>query len=291
MHKFQLLILFYLLLAPWSFCQFKISGTWQGLICKENQDWISGEPIYFDLTCIGSTISGESRDEKYNTNNYSSKIINGKLSEGKSIKSIVISQFIHPSKSGKDVQSCLLDFTLKYNDTTGYFEGNYTSTKCPNEKGKIILYKSSLAFNLDPKQLSPHAWVDRFRSDLIYGLSAVEKRQKELQEFQFEAIYFSYNSDSIPLKYTFFLNKMTKIILGHSDLRIKIIGNTDSDGSDRFNENLSLRRAESLTQYFEKRGLKRDRILIEYHGEKNPADSNKTAEGRRKNRRVEFKFI
>ena len=84
---------------------------------------------------------------------------------------------------------------------------------------------------------------------------------------------------------------MTKIILGHSDLRIKIIGNTDSDGSDRFNENLSLRRAESLTQYFENRGLKRDRILIEYHGEKNPADSNKTAEGRRKNRRVEFKFI
>jgi OOP family OmpA-OmpF porin len=84
---------------------------------------------------------------------------------------------------------------------------------------------------------------------------------------------------------------MARIILGHSDLRIKIIGNTDSDGSDKFNENLSRRRAESLTSYLENQGVKRDRIIIEYNGEKLPIESNSTEEGRKKNRRVDFKFI
>jgi outer membrane protein OmpA-like peptidoglycan-associated protein len=84
---------------------------------------------------------------------------------------------------------------------------------------------------------------------------------------------------------------MARIIIGHSDLRIKIIGNTDWDGSDEFNEDLSRRRAESLTNYLENQGIKRDRIIIEYNGEKAPIESNNTKEGRQKNRRVDFKFI
>lgn len=284
------LVIFVLLTYLPSYCQFKVSGTWQGLVCKVNSDWRTAEPIYFNFICIGSSISGESREEKYNSTNYSIKTINGKLSNPKSLYSIEFSQVISSNKKTKEA-SCPLSFFLKYNESTGYFEGNYTNSRCSADSGKIKIYKSDLAFSQDPSPLSPHTWVERFRSDLVLGLSAATNRKKELQEFKFEAIYFDYNSDSIPIKYYPFLDKMTRIILGHSDLRIKIIGNTDSDGSDQYNENLSLRRAASIKKYFENNGLKNDRLINEHHGEKQPAESNKTSEGRRKNRRVEFKFI
>ena len=203
----------------------------------------------------------------------------------------MFSQTSTSSKWSDGNPSCLLSFSLKYNDTTGYFEGSYSSTTCPTQKGYIKLYKATTEVNQSPKPLVPHTWVDRFRSDLILGLSAPDERIKELKNFKFESIYFDYNSDSIPSTFNTYLNSMARIILGHSDLRIKIIGNTAWDGSDKFNENLSRRRAESLTNYLENQGIKRDRIIIEYNGEKLPIESNNTYEGRQKNRRVDFKFI
>jgi outer membrane protein OmpA-like peptidoglycan-associated protein len=289
--KITFLSLFILCVQLNCICQLTLSGTWQGLLTGENQGWNQSEPIYFNITCIGTSINGESREEKYKTASFCSKIIYGKLSDGKSIKSIEFSQTSTLSKWSDGNPSCLLSFSLKYNDTTGYYEGSYSSTTCPTQKGYIKLYKSTTEVNQSPKPLVPHTWVDRFRSDLILGLSAPDERKKELKNFKFESIYFDYNSDIIPVKFNTYLNSMARIIIGHSDLRIKIIGNTDSDGSDKFNENLSLRRAESLTNYLENQGIKRDRIIIEYNGEKLPIETNNTHEGRQKNRRVDFKFI
>ena len=272
-------------------CQYKISGTWQGLITKESTNSEQAQAIYFKLSCIGSLISGESREEKENTEEFCTKLINGKISDGKSSKSIELTQISIIKKVGMANETCLLNFTLKYNDSSGYFEGSYSSTKCPGQQGKVILYKSIIEFHQNAKPLIPHTWITRFKSDLLLGLSSIEQRKKELNSFVFETVYFGYNSDSIPFKYYSYLNKMSRVILGHSDLRIKIMGNTDSDGSDKFNEDLSLRRAKSLTKYFVSRGLKPDRIIIEYHGEKQPVGSNKTPEGRQKNRRVNFEFI
>jgi hypothetical protein len=44
-------------------------------------------------------------------------------------------------------------------------------------------------------------------------------------------------------------------------------------------------------QFLEQNGLSRDRIEYEYQGEKKPVDNNKTEDGKRKNRRVDFEFI
>jgi outer membrane protein OmpA-like peptidoglycan-associated protein len=81
------------------------------------------------------------------------------------------------------------------------------------------------------------------------------------------------------------------VINGHTDLRLKVIGHTDWDGSDQYNEDLSKKRAESIIQFLELNGLDQDRIEYEYQGEKKPADTNKTSEGKKRNRRVDFQFI
>ena len=94
-------------------CQLTLSGTWQGLLTRENQGWGLSEPIYFSITCIGSSINGESREEKYNTSSFCSKIIYGKLSDGTSIKSIEFSQTSTSSKWSDGAPSCMCFFAAQ----------------------------------------------------------------------------------------------------------------------------------------------------------------------------------
>src|SRR5262245_19502564 len=69
------------------------------------------------------------------------------------------------------------------------------------------------------------------------------------------------------------------------------IGHADSIGSDAYNQKLSVRRAESVKAYLVSKGIEANRIYTEGKGEKQPVASNKTADGRAKNRRVEIEVI
>jgi len=69
------------------------------------------------------------------------------------------------------------------------------------------------------------------------------------------------------------------------------IGHTDSVGSDAYNQKLSVRRAESVKAYLVSKGVEPNRIYTEGKGEKQPVASNKTKDGRQKNRRVEIEVI
>jgi OmpA-OmpF porin, OOP family len=71
--------------------------------------------------------------------------------------------------------------------------------------------------------------------------------------------------------------------------RIRVEGHTDSVGSDQYNLQLSTRRAESVKQYLVRNfRIAAERLRIEGLGEREPITDNGTAEGRQKNRRVEF---
>jgi outer membrane protein OmpA-like peptidoglycan-associated protein len=69
---------------------------------------------------------------------------------------------------------------------------------------------------------------------------------------------------------------------------IKVIGHTDSKGSDAYNQALSERRASSVAAYLLGMGLAPDKLTSEGGGESEPVADNETEEGRAKNRRVEL---
>ena len=69
------------------------------------------------------------------------------------------------------------------------------------------------------------------------------------------------------------------------------IGHADSIGSDEYNQKLSVRRAEAVKAYLVSKGIETNRIYTEGKGEKQPVASNKTKEGRAKNRRTEIEVI
>ena len=67
-------------------------------------------------------------------------------------------------------------------------------------------------------------------------------------------------------------------------------GHTDSIGTDKYNQRLSERRAESVKQYLVSKGIPASKITTIGKGESQPVATNKTKEGRQKNRRVDIEF-
>lgn len=68
---------------------------------------------------------------------------------------------------------------------------------------------------------------------------------------------------------------------------INVVGHTDSIGTDRYNQKLSERRANSVVQFLTGAGVPQNIIQSHGEGERNPVATNKTPEGRQQNRRVE----
>jgi OOP family OmpA-OmpF porin len=69
------------------------------------------------------------------------------------------------------------------------------------------------------------------------------------------------------------------------------VGHTDSDGSDAYNQKLSVARSEAVKAYLTGKGIEKNRVYTEGKGEKQPVADNKTKEGKAKNRRVEIEVV
>jgi OOP family OmpA-OmpF porin len=67
-------------------------------------------------------------------------------------------------------------------------------------------------------------------------------------------------------------------------------GHTDSIGSDQYNQRLSERRAAAVKEYLVSKGIAASKVTTIGKGESQPVATNKTAEGRQKNRRVDIEF-
>jgi outer membrane protein OmpA-like peptidoglycan-associated protein len=99
-----------------------------------------------------------------------------------------------------------------------------------------------------------------------------------------------FNSDSAVLKPAAVeqIAKLGDILAKYPEDRIRVQGHTDSTGSISHNEELSMRRAQSVREVLVSRGVKPDQMLVEGVGEARPIADNTTSTGRAKNRRVEL---
>jgi len=84
------------------------------------------------------------------------------------------------------------------------------------------------------------------------------------------------------------LDQFASGLSSQPNTEVRIVGHTDSTGSDDLNDRLSLDRAESARQYLASRGVDARRITIAGRGEREPVADNATDSGRARNRRVEI---
>jgi outer membrane protein OmpA-like peptidoglycan-associated protein len=87
------------------------------------------------------------------------------------------------------------------------------------------------------------------------------------------------------------LNDLYMYLARNPQVRIKVIGHTDSVGKDEANQKLSDGRANEVMKDLIERGIAPERIEAEGRGESQPIDTNDTEEGRQNNRRVEIEIL
>lgn len=129
----------------------------------------------------------------------------------------------------------------------------------------------------------------RLRVVLSPSLVRVTKERIEiLQKVQFETAKAVIKRESDGL-----LGEVAAIIVRYPDLgRVEVGGHTDSQGSDSYNLGLSEQRAAAVRTWLVERGsVPPERLTSVGYGETKPIDTNKTPQGREKNRRVEFRLI
>ncbi len=86
------------------------------------------------------------------------------------------------------------------------------------------------------------------------------------------------------------LGDMSGVLVKYPDTMIQVSGHADSTGSEEHNQNLSMRRAQTVSSYLSSQGVASSRIESFGYGEMDPRESNETASGRQLNRRVEIRI-
>ncbi len=285
----SILLVFVLFLSlPLVAQDFNPNGTWQGVMMRKGTSMKDAILVYFDFKLEEGHISGFSREEMFDSPNFSVKKLDGDMNGDQ----LEIQQIAETKSSQSSrVKWCRFSTNLTYNPLTGYMTGEYVSTDCRNVMGDLILYRMDFTLSQTTEAATSQLWFDQFKQDYAEGLNAPEIRRKERDNFAFEPIYFDYDKFEIRPEHNEFLDGLIKVVKGHSDLRVKVTGHTDSDGSLAYNDSLSMNRARAITDYFVKRGIRADRLVIEFKGERDPIDSNNSPEGKQRNRRVDFDFI
>ncbi len=280
----RFLLLLFILISISSNGQ-KLSGTWQGACSTtdaSNPILASSTWIYLDMSIVKGMIDGKMRHENSVGQYYIYEIV-GKVLENGHLE-IKETRLGVKSKNAVPIEKQQFDF--EYDAKKGYLLG-----KSNDGKYTLTLYRATFNISENTPNILPINQLEKFQQELEDGLSSPEKRLEELRAFKFEPIYFEYDKDNIQEQYEAYLIEMIRMVKSHSDLRILITGHTDSDGSDAYNIDLSKRRAAALVRFFEKNGLAKSRVEIDFKGEKEPVDRNDTDTGKQKNRRVDFRFI
>ena len=115
-----------------------------------------------------------------------------------------------------------------------------------------------------------------------------QQAENELKLIVNDKILFNVNSSVLRTSALPTLNQIAGVLNRYPDARVVVTGYTDSTGTEAYNVALSKRRSESVRNYLISRGVDAARITAVGLGESDPIDTNQTAEGRQRNRRVEF---
>jgi outer membrane protein OmpA-like peptidoglycan-associated protein len=100
----------------------------------------------------------------------------------------------------------------------------------------------------------------------------------------------TFQTDSSDLNPQFFdvLNSVSLVLKEYDKTIIEVAGHTDNTGSADYNQQLSERRANTVAQYLETKGVNAQRVMTVGAGETRPVATNDTPAGRQANRRVEL---
>jgi outer membrane protein OmpA-like peptidoglycan-associated protein len=113
--------------------------------------------------------------------------------------------------------------------------------------------------------------------------------QEKRDTLVLEGVHFDTGKATLTENSKTILDIVARSLTDWPEVKVEVGGHTDSVGSDKTNNELSQRRAESVRAYLIECGIAADRLTARGYGKTKPIADNGTAAGREKNRRVELK--
>jgi outer membrane protein OmpA-like peptidoglycan-associated protein/opacity protein-like surface antigen len=119
----------------------------------------------------------------------------------------------------------------------------------------------------------------------------IEKSEEEAMSYALQGVQFE-TGKSVLLSQSYkSLNDILAILKKYPSYKLQIEGNTDNQGNESANQQLSQRRAEACKAYLVSKGISASRMRASGLGSSQPIAPNTTVEGRKQNRRVEFRLV
>jgi outer membrane protein OmpA-like peptidoglycan-associated protein len=100
-------------------------------------------------------------------------------------------------------------------------------------------------------------------------------------------LLFDFDSDALRASARDNLRNLAQSLQKSPNTNVMIVGHTDAQGTDAYNQGLSERRASAAAAYLAEQGVARSRLIVRGRGESEPVASNDAESGRAQNRRVE----
>ncbi len=117
-------------------------------------------------------------------------------------------------------------------------------------------------------------------------VAVCEDRLKETA--QAGSVLFAFDSAELLAETELTLRALSAAVRACGRLKVTIEGHTDATGRIGYNQRLSERRAQNVANYLINAGAKSSQVSYIGYGEKRPVASNRTSDGRAKNRRIEY---
>ncbi|RZL32472.1 MAG: hypothetical protein EOP00_33895, partial [Pedobacter sp.] len=171
-----------------------------------------------------------------------------------------------------------------FNDYTSKETGDFIA---------VMPIGSEYSFNVDaPGYLfnSQHFELLNSQSNQPMEVEILLEKIKVGSNVTLQNIFFETNKFELLPTSVIELNILVDLLKANENLAIEIEGYTDNVGEDKLNQKLSENRAKSVYDFLINNGIDKRKLAYKGYGKTKPKADNNTEEGRRKNRRTEFKI-
>jgi outer membrane protein OmpA-like peptidoglycan-associated protein len=176
-----------------------------------------------------------------------------------------------------------------------------SSSNQPEKKQESIVVKAETikidnkdSNTIKQKDAQPNPPVISEPKDIIDNASISNLKRSDIkkgQTLRIDKIFFEMDKSIFTKESYQFLNDLVDFLRSNQDISIEVGGHSNGLCTDNYCNKISSDRAKAVVDYLAGKNINRNRLTYKGYGKKFPIASNDTAEGRRKNQRVELKII
>lgn len=197
--------------------------------------------------------------------------------------------FVRDKESKDLLEATVLIIDLKNNHAVF---NDYTSAKTGDFLAVMPL-GSDYSFNVDAEGYlfnSQRFELKEASASEPYEVEILLEKIKTGNKVTMQNIFFDTNKFDLLPPSVIELNFLIDLLNTNTGVEIEIEGHTDNVGDEKLNQKLSENRAKAVLDFLVKNGIDKRRLTFKGYGESNPKSDNSTEQGRKENRRTEFKI-